>query len=199
MFERYTEEARRALFYARFETTQRGGTSIESEHLLVGLIRETRGPVNAILAHFQVTPCRQWFEKSTPARRCEGTRACSVEIPFSPEVGRALTNTAAEADRLRHPHIGPEHLFLALLGEDQSVAASVLIQQGVTLAAAREYIATLPAAALPSGTTVPLDGRLQAIRLLVEQLAHADRESGEAMDLVARIHQAIDALKPHLQ
>ncbi len=198
MFERYTEEARRALFYARFETTQRGGTSIESEHLLVGLTRETRGPVNAILAHFQVTP--QTVLREIEARVPLKERIpASVEIPFSPEVGRTLTNTVEEADRLRHLHIGPEHLFLALLGEEQSVAASVLNHHGVTLAAAREYIATLPAAALPSGATVSFDGRLQAIKLAVEQLSRADRGSGEAMDLVARIYQAIDALKPHLQ
>jgi hypothetical protein len=78
------------------------------------------------------------------------------------------------------------------------VAASVLSQQGVTLAAAREHIATLPAVASPSGTPVSFDGRLQAIKLAVEQLSRADRGSGEAMDLVARIYQAIDALKPHL-
>src|SRR5882724_12710235 len=114
MFERYTEEARRALFYARFETTQRGGTSIESEHLLVGLIRETRGPVNAILAHFQVTP--QTVLREIEARVPLQERVpASVEIPFSPEVLRALTNTEEEADRLRHLHIGPQHLFLALL------------------------------------------------------------------------------------
>jgi len=54
MFERYTEEARRALFFARYAASQRGSMSIESEHLLLGLIRETRGSVNAIVAHFQV-------------------------------------------------------------------------------------------------------------------------------------------------
>jgi ATP-dependent Clp protease ATP-binding subunit ClpC len=200
MFERYTEEARRALFYARFETSQRGGTSIESEHLLVGLMRESQGPVNAILAHFQVTPVTVLQDIDARVSFKEGIPTpTSVEIPFSPEVGRALTNTEQEADRLRHLHIGPEHLFLALLGEDQSVAASVLNQQGVTQAAAREYVATLPAAAPSSGTTVSVDGRLQAIKLLVEQLSRADRGRGEAMDLVARIYQAIDALKPHLQ
>ena len=37
MFERYTESARRALFFARYEVSQLGATSIETEHLLLGL------------------------------------------------------------------------------------------------------------------------------------------------------------------
>jgi ATP-dependent Clp protease ATP-binding subunit ClpC len=197
MFERYTEEARRALFFARFETSQRGGTSIESEHLLVGLIREARGPVNAILAHFQVTPqtLLREIDARVPPQEPVPT---AVEIPFNPEVQRALTNAEEEADRLRHLHIGTEHLFLALLGEDQSVAASVLNRQGVTLTAARQYIATLPPAASPSGAAVPVDGRLQEIKLLVDQLSHADRNGSKAVELVARIHRALEALKPHL-
>jgi ATP-dependent Clp protease ATP-binding subunit ClpC len=196
VFERYTEQARRALFFARFETSQRGGTSIESEHLLVGLMRESQGPLNAILAHFQVTPITLLREIDVRVPQHESIPT-SVEIPFSPEVKRALNHAGEEADRLRHKHIGPEHLFLGLLKEEQSVAAAVLNQHGVTLAAARDYIATLPASALPSGTTVPVDGRIQAIKRLVDELSHAERESGEAMGLVARIHQAIDALNPH--
>ena len=197
MFERYTEEARRALFYARFETTQRGGTSIETEHLLLGLIRESRGPVNAMLAHFQVTPLilLQEIDARVPLKERVPT---SVEIPFNPEVARALKNAPEEADRLRHSHVGPEHLFLALLIEDQSVAALVLSEQRVTLAAAREYIATRPAAPSPSSAPVSIVDRLPIIKRLVDQLGHADRNGSEAVELVARIHQAIDALKPHL-
>jgi ATP-dependent Clp protease ATP-binding subunit ClpC len=196
MFERYTEQAKRVLFFARFETTQRGGTSIESEHLLLGLIRESQ-PVNAILAHFQVTPLTLHQEIDARVPLKERVPA-SVEIPFSPEVARALNNAPEEADRLRHLHIGPEHLFLALLREDQSVASLVLSEQRVTLAAAREYIATLPAAPSPSSAPVSVVDRLPIIKRLVDQLAHADRNASEAVELVARIHQAIDALKPHL-
>jgi ATP-dependent Clp protease ATP-binding subunit ClpC len=197
MFERYTEEARRALFFARYETCQRGGASIESEHLLVGLIRETRGPVNAILAHFQVTPLTLLQEIDARVPMKESLPA-SVEIPFNPEVIRVLNNAHEEADRLRHSHIGPEHLFLALLREEQSVAASVLDHQGVTLTAAREYIATQPMAASPPGAMTRVDGILETIKDLVEQLGHAERNGSEAMELIAQIHRRLDALKPHL-
>src|SRR5438445_10008713 len=41
MFERYTEKARRAIFFARYECCNYGSEEIESEHLLLGLLRET--------------------------------------------------------------------------------------------------------------------------------------------------------------
>ena len=40
MFERYTETARRSLFFSRYEASQLGSITIDSEHLMLGLIRE---------------------------------------------------------------------------------------------------------------------------------------------------------------
>jgi hypothetical protein len=79
------------------------------------------------------------------------------------------------------------------------MAASVLNQQGITLEAARDHIAMQPAAVSPPSTAAPVDDRLQAIKLLVERLSHVERNSSEAAELVERIRQAVDALKPHLQ
>jgi ATP-dependent Clp protease ATP-binding subunit ClpC len=42
MFERYTEKARRVIFFARYEASQFGSPSIETEHLLLGLLRESK-------------------------------------------------------------------------------------------------------------------------------------------------------------
>src|SRR6187549_873610 len=50
MFERYTERARRVLFFARYEASQLGSISIETEHLLLGLIREGKGLTSRIFA-----------------------------------------------------------------------------------------------------------------------------------------------------
>jgi hypothetical protein len=72
-----------------------------------------------------------------------------------------------------------------------------MFTQGITLEAARAHIAMQPAAS-PSCTSAAVDGRLQVIKLLVEQLRHSDKNGSEASELVTRIHQAVDALKPHL-
>lgn len=50
MFERYTERARRVLFFARYEASHYGGTAIETEHLLLGLIREGKGLTSRVFA-----------------------------------------------------------------------------------------------------------------------------------------------------
>ena len=42
MFERYTEKARRVIFFARYEASQFGAPAIEPEHLLLGLMREDK-------------------------------------------------------------------------------------------------------------------------------------------------------------
>ena len=49
MFERYTEKARRVIFFARYEASQFGSPLIESEHLLLGLLREDKTLTNRFL------------------------------------------------------------------------------------------------------------------------------------------------------
>jgi ATP-dependent Clp protease ATP-binding subunit ClpC len=169
MFERYTEQARRVLFFARYEASLRGSLSIESHHLLSGLIRESDGPARGLLIHFHVMPLAIQLAIDARAPLKEAIPS-SVEIPFTRELQHVLNVAREEADRLRHPHIGPEHLFLGLLSEDQSVAASVLNQQGITLQGARDHMAMQPAAGSRLSKVVDVDGRLQAVKVLVELL-----------------------------
>ena len=49
MFERYTEQARRVVFFARYEASVCGGDAIDSGHLLLGLLREGQGLAGRIL------------------------------------------------------------------------------------------------------------------------------------------------------
>ena len=55
VFERYTQQARRVLFFARFEAAPLGSASIEPGHLLLGLLRETRGLAARLLEQAQLT------------------------------------------------------------------------------------------------------------------------------------------------
>jgi ATP-dependent Clp protease ATP-binding subunit ClpC len=113
MFERYTESARRTLFFARYETSMTGGTAIETEHLLLGLLREHKGISARLLSRVPqgVENIRRKLEqrlKSNASARV----ATSVEIPFSEQSKQALQYATEEADRLRHTYIGTEHLLL---------------------------------------------------------------------------------------
>ena len=142
MFERYTERARRVLFFARYEASQLGSISIETEHLLLGLIREGKGLTSRIFArsHLSLENIRKEIEGRTVFREKVST---SVEIPFSTETKRVLQHAAEEADRLLHNYIGTEHLLLGILREDRSVAASILSEKGMRLSGVREDIVQL--------------------------------------------------------
>ena len=89
MFEKYTEKARRVIFFARYEASQFGSPYIETEHLLLGLIREGKGLTSRIFArsHLSLESIRKEIEGRTVFREKVST---SVEIPFSAETKRVL-------------------------------------------------------------------------------------------------------------
>jgi len=142
MFERYTEGARRVLFFARYEASQLGSINIESEHLLLGLLREGKGLTSDLFARFNVSleAARQDIEGRVVRRENVST---SVEIPFAPATKRVLQFSADEADRLLHNYIGTEHLLLGLMREDGCQAAAVLKNFGLTLVEVRSEVGRL--------------------------------------------------------
>jgi uncharacterized protein (TIGR03435 family) len=142
MFERYTERARRVLFFSRYEASQLGSLSIETEHILLGLVREGKGLASRLLtgAGVSLEALRAQIETRAVFRERVPT---SVEMPFSAEVKRGLHAAAEEADRLRHDYVGTEHLLLGLLRQESSVAARVLIDCGLRLESVRQDIVTL--------------------------------------------------------
>src|SRR5262245_10937248 len=139
MFERYDEPARRTLFFARYEASKLGVRSIETEHVLLGLMREPRGPAGRLLLTLPLTDIRKELESHRTAEKIE----TSVEIPFSPETKRVLQHACDEADGLTHRHIGPEHLLLGLMKESNSRAATTLARYGLQLDDARVRVREL--------------------------------------------------------
>jgi ATP-dependent Clp protease ATP-binding subunit ClpC len=140
MFERYTEKARRVIFFARYEASQFGAPAIEPEHLLLGLMREDKTLTGRFFPRAQITieAIRREIEGRTLLRERIPT---SVELPLAPETKRVLHYSHEESDRLQHRHIGTEHLLLGLLREERSMAAQILFERGLRLNAVREEIA----------------------------------------------------------
>jgi ATP-dependent Clp protease ATP-binding subunit ClpC len=140
MFERYTEKARRVIFFARYEASQFGAPAIDPEHLLLGLMREDKTLTARFLARAQASleAIRKEIEGRAPLREKIST---SVELPLAPETKRVLAYAHEESDRLQHRHIGTEHLLLGLLREEHSMAATILYERGLRLAAVREEVA----------------------------------------------------------
>jgi ATP-dependent Clp protease ATP-binding subunit ClpC len=139
MFEKYTEKARRVIFFARYEASQFGSPCIETEHLLLGLIREDKNLTNRFFpkANASAESIRKEIEGRTAIREKVST---SIELPFSDESKRALNAAAEESERLSHKHIGTEHMLLGLLREERSVAAEILRERGLRLAMIRDEL-----------------------------------------------------------
>jgi hypothetical protein len=138
MFERYTEKARRTIFFARYEASNFGSPYIETEHLLLGLLREDKSLTNRFLhSYSSVESIRRQIEEHTTSREKIPT---SVDLPLSNESKHVLAYAAEEAERLAHNFIGTEHLLLGILREKGCFAAGLLRQFGVEADAIRKDV-----------------------------------------------------------
>ncbi len=140
MFERYTEKARRLVFFARFEASRYGSPSIETEHLLLGLLREDLALLKIFLGDGDIEgSIRADIERHVRRGVAIST---SVEMPLTTECQRALNLASEEAQRLAHRHIDTEHVLLGMLGVEESLAAKLLEARGLRAATVREKVAT---------------------------------------------------------
>lgn len=213
MFERYTESARRALFFARFEASELSHDSIETVHLLLGIVRAGKGVTAKLLGPgVSYDAVRSQVEPGRGAKL-----PTSVEIPFSAETRRVLDHAAQESDLFGHSYIGTEHLLLGVLREDRSRAAAILTGLGMQLESARAHLTVMldPLAADARGRLSALDEepvadlresieqvrfstdrreRIEEIRQLLARLEHATPATAEARDLVSLIRQLLETL-----
>ena len=142
MFEKYNEKARRALFFARYEASKLGSKVIESEHLLLGILREGEDIIKEIFARFNVKP-------EEVRREIEGDRifveriSSTAELPLSEESKKILAYASHEAESMMHPYVGTEHLLIGLLRVDGCVAGRLLTARGFNLYGVREETISL--------------------------------------------------------
>jgi hypothetical protein len=141
MFERYTEKARRVIFYARYDASQYGSPYIETEHLLLGLLREDFDTASFLLPKLlSKEQVREKIESRITRRERIST---SVEVPLTKDSKRVLNIAAEEADRFGHRHVGTEHLLLGLLHVEEGMASEILREHQVDLVQLRERIRSL--------------------------------------------------------
>ena len=142
MFEKYNEKARRALFFARYEASKLGSKVIESEHILLGILREGEDVTREIFARFNVKP-------DDVRKEIEGDRifvervSSSQELPLSEESKKILAYASHEAESMMHPYVGTEHLLIGILRVDPCVASRLLTGHGFNLYGVREEAISL--------------------------------------------------------
>ena len=137
MFERYNGHARRAVFFARFAAIQSGSAAIESEHLLLGLIREAGSVFSRLTPSLSLEDLRAKIPRKIVVENPE----MRIHMPISAESKRILSYSAEEANDLEHRYIGPEHLLLAILRADTCLGARVLTEMDVQLEVLRQKLA----------------------------------------------------------
>ena len=133
MFERFTEPARLSVFRSRYEAGQAGSPFIETEHLLLGILRTD--PELAARVFNSAARAEQVYRKieAESEKRYGGrAKAPSQDLPLSDDSRRALAHGEEAARRLKQRHIGTEHLLFGLLREERSEAAKILAGQGIT-------------------------------------------------------------------
>jgi hypothetical protein len=137
MFERYTEKARRVIFFARYEASEYGSPQIDTEHLLLGLLREARN----ILAWTPGITADE-LRKRIDDRSLHLTPIpTNVDLPLSAGAQQALKYAADNADELAHRYIGSEHIYLGILQVQDCFASQLLHEAGADETKIREQIA----------------------------------------------------------
>jgi ATP-dependent Clp protease ATP-binding subunit ClpC len=140
MFEQYTDEARRAVFFARKEAGTMGAPSIAGEHILLGLLRVDPGIENALPGPEAAQRIRERIEQQyTGGEKLPD----SVDMPVSDDCQRLLRAVARKARKLHEPLIGTEQLLIGLLRQDECQAAQILREQGFKLKKFRSQPAPL--------------------------------------------------------
>src|SRR5262249_2690173 len=136
IFSMYTEGARRAIFFARYEASRFGSERIETGHLLLGMLRENGDIASRLLDARVVHAISQDVKAQLTMHE---KHSVSVNLPLSPQCKRILAYTKQEADRLNH-RVGVEHLLLGILREEKSNASEILRKHGLQLSSMREKL-----------------------------------------------------------
>jgi ATP-dependent Clp protease ATP-binding subunit ClpC len=156
MFERYTEKARRVIFFARYEASELRSSAIEADHILLGVIREDK-PLITRFSKVIPSPFDSIQERIRATTGTGEKLSASVDLPLSIEAKRVLSYAADESDRLNHTHIGTEHLLLGLLRTEHTVAAQVLADLGIDLEVVRQELRDIKTGTTGISSVAPVE------------------------------------------
>lgn len=203
MFERYTEKARRTIFFARYQASMLGNEAIEPDHLLLSLLQD--GNIRDLLRVDIVQLSGRLRGISTGKEI-----PTSVDMPLDEESKHVLAYAAEEAESMNHPQIAPEHLLLGIMREQQSHAARVLWEMHApSLEELRKAVATIgpreePPVALAGGlgsafgqkiSVVDEGGRIVSVNLrLLGSLPSIGHRIALTVDGVRETYEVIDVL-----
>lgn len=142
MFERFTDRARKVMALANQEALRLNHEYIAPEHILLGLLKEGTGVGCAVLQRSGVDLKKVCSEVLKRVKA--GSEMVTMgRLPQNLRAKKVIEYAIEEARRLNHNYVGTEHLLLGLIQEQESVAADVLKEMGVTLELARAKVSEL--------------------------------------------------------
>jgi methylenetetrahydrofolate dehydrogenase (NADP+)/methenyltetrahydrofolate cyclohydrolase len=165
--DRYTERARRALTAAHAEAVKHRQNYVGTEHLLLGLLRESDSTAARALIGlgFRLAD----IQKATAAGAARGDRAIATDLGLSPRARRVIAYAQEEAERLGQERIGSEHLLLGLVREEAGIGGQMMRTLGITEDSLRKEVDALVrgGAVEPPGSAI-IDGRAIAAQVREE-------------------------------
>ncbi len=141
MWQRFTERARRVVFFAQEEAGRLGENYVSTEHLLLGLVRENDSVAARILDRMGVSLGRIRSEIERQVTRGEGRLGQDMQL--TPRAKRVIDLAYDEARQLSNNYIGTEHLLLGLIREGEGLAGRVLAKLSVELEKTRKEVLAL--------------------------------------------------------
>ena len=126
VLDKFTRRSRNVLQSAADEADTLRNDFIGTEHLLLGLLHEPNGFAIAVLRSLAVEPAT--VREAVEARLGIGTGGRHHERSLTPRAKKAIHLSVEEAQRLRHPYVGTEHILLGLMREGEGIAATVLTE-----------------------------------------------------------------------
>jgi ATP-dependent Clp protease ATP-binding subunit ClpC len=141
MWQRFTERARRVVFFAQEEAGRLGENYVSTEHLLLGLVRENDSVAARILDRLGVSLGRIRSEIERQVTRGDGRLGQDMQL--TPRAKRVIDLAYDEARQLNNNYIGTEHLLLGLIREGEGLAGRVLAKLNVDLERTRREVMAL--------------------------------------------------------
>jgi ATP-dependent Clp protease ATP-binding subunit ClpA len=148
MWHKFSEHARKAVYYAQEEAQKYRSGYVNTEHLLLGLLRQEDSDAMLMLQTLGISP--ESIVKELKSRMPDAERSVTSDMTLTPQAKRAINLASDESRSLNHNYIGTEHLLLGIFREGGGLGARTLDKLGFTLDAARHAVPTAKIDAQPA-------------------------------------------------
>jgi Clp amino terminal domain, pathogenicity island component len=139
IWQRFTERARRVVFFAQEEAARLGENTVGTEHLLLGLARENDSVAARVLDRLGISAAS--VRGAVLKRVTRGPGNLGQDMQLTPRAKRVIDLAYEQARQLNNNYIGTEHLLLGLVGEEEGLGGKVLREVGADLKRARRVVA----------------------------------------------------------